>query len=102
VRAALRRHRAIAIAFLDPAAADSQAVGVELRHVSTFHGRALTLSVPIGDLSRFGAITTGVQVTAAPTIVIVTPNRKATTIVGFADRVEIQQRLADALAQHHR
>jgi hypothetical protein len=102
VDAALRHHRAIAIAFVDPSAADSRAVAQELAHVSSFHGRALVLSAPISQLSSFDAVTHDVQVTVAPTVVIVAPNGKATTVVGFADRVELQQRLADALTQRRK
>jgi hypothetical protein len=99
VQRALHAHRAIALAFVDPAAADSRAVVTELAHVGSFGGRALTLAVPLARLSAFGALTRAVQVTAAPTVVIVAPNGEATTIVGFADRVELEQRLADALTQ---
>jgi hypothetical protein len=97
VRAALRMHKAIAIAFVDSATADSRAVDRELLHVSRFGGRAFTLSVPLPDLSDYAFITSTVEVTVAPTVVIVDPRRHATTIVGATDRVEIEQRLADAL-----
>jgi hypothetical protein len=98
VRSAVRHHRAVAIGFVDPATADGRGVAVELRHVSEFGGRALAVSVPIAQLSRYDFITHDVQVTVAPTTVIVARNGEATTIVGFADRGEIQQDLADALA----
>ncbi|HEU4701553.1 MAG TPA: hypothetical protein VFS37_03650 [Conexibacter sp.] len=97
VRAALRMHKAIAIAFVDSATADSRAVDRELLHVSKFGGRAFTLSVPLADIADYAFITNSVEVTVAPTVVIVDPQRRATTIVGAADRVEIEQRLADAL-----
>jgi hypothetical protein len=97
VRAALRMHKAIAIAFVDSATADSRAVDRELLHVSRFGGRAFTLSVPLADLADYSFITGTVEVTVAPTVVIVDPQRRATEIVGAADRVEIEQRLADAL-----
>ena len=97
VRAALRMNKAIAVAFVDNATADSRAVDRELLQVSRFGGRAFTLSVPLANLSDFGFITNTVEVTVAPTVVIVDPQRRATTIVGAADRVEIEQRLADAL-----
>jgi hypothetical protein len=97
VRAALRLHKAVAIAFVDSAAADSRAVGRELRHVSRFGGRAFTLAVPLAHLSDYAFITNTVEVTVAPTVVILDPRHRATTIVGVADRVEIEQRLADAL-----
>lgn len=102
VRTALRRHKALALAFVDPQTADARGVEQELRHVSRFAGRAVVLSAPISQLSRYGAITREVEVTVAPTVVIVAPDRTATTIVGFADRAEIEQRLADALVAHRR
>jgi hypothetical protein len=98
VRAAVRHHKGVAIGFVNPKAADGRAVAAELSHVSGFGGRALAVSVPIAQLSRYDFITHDVEVTVAPTTVIVARNGEATTIVGFADRVEIQQRLADALA----
>jgi hypothetical protein len=97
VRAALRMHKAIAIAFVDSATADSRAVDRELLHVSRFGGRAFTLAVPLADIADYGFITSTVEVTVAPTVVIVDPQRRATSIVGAADRGEIEQRLADAL-----
>jgi hypothetical protein len=98
VKAAVRHHKAVAIAFVDPNTADARAVAREVAHVSSFHGRALALSAPLARLSDYAFITNNVEVTVAPTVVIVDLHRKATTIVGFADRGEIQQRLADALA----
>jgi hypothetical protein len=97
VRAALRMHKAIAIGFVDSATADSRAVDRELLHVSRFGGRAFTISVPLAHLADYAFITNSVEVTVAPTVVIIDPQRRATTIVGAADRVEIEQRLADAL-----
>jgi hypothetical protein len=102
VRTAVREHRAVAIAFVDPRTADARAVAQEIGHVSNFGGRAVTLAVPLARLSAYDFITNEVQVTVAPTVVIVDPRRRATTIVGFADRGEIEQRLADALAVRRR
>jgi hypothetical protein len=98
IRTALRQHKAVAIAFVDPGTADARAVAQELSHVSNFGGRAVTLAVPLTQLSDYSFITNEVQVTVAPTVVIVDPRRRASTIVGYTDRGEIEQRLADALA----
>src|SRR5215207_2342385 len=98
VKAALRDHKAVAIAFIDPRTADARAVAQEMRHVGHFGGRAVTVTAPLAKLSAYAFITNEVEVTVAPTVVIVDPRRRATTIVGFADRTEIEQRLADALA----
>jgi len=102
VKSALRHHKAVVIAFVDPRTADARAVAQEVRHVSHFGGRAVTLAVPLAKLSSYDFITNRVEVTVAPTVVIVDPRRRATTIVGFADRGEIEQRLADALATKRR
>ena len=98
VRAALQLHKAIAIAFVDSATADSRRSSDELLHVSDFGGRAFTIATRLANLSDYGFITKNVEVAVAPTVVIVDPRHRATTIVGFADRGEIEQRLADALA----
>lgn len=98
VEAALRQRKAVAIAFVDPRTADARAVAREVRGVSSFGGRAVTLAVPLAQLADYAFITSSVEVTVAPTVVIVDPRRRATTIVGAADRGEIEQRLADALA----
>lgn len=102
VKSALRHRKAVVIAFVDPNTADARAVAQEVRHVSRFGGRAVTLAVPLAKLSDYDFITNTVEVTVAPTVVIVDPRRRATTIVGFADRGEIEQRLADALASAKR
>jgi hypothetical protein len=98
VRAALRAHKAVAIAFVDSATADSQAVAREMLRVSHFHGRALVTTVELANVSDYPFVTKQVEVTVAPTVVIVDRLHRATTIVGAADRGEIEQRLADALA----
>lgn len=98
VLAALHAHKALAIAFLDANSADARAVAQEMRHVSNFGGRAVVLSLPLSRLSDYDFITNKVQVTVAPTVVIVDRRAHATEIVGFTDRGEIEQRLADALA----
>jgi hypothetical protein len=102
VKTALRHHKAVVIAFVDPHTADARAVAQEVGHVSRFGGRAVTLAVPLAKLSSYDFITNRVEVTVAPTVVIVDPRRRATTIVGFTDRGEIEQRLADALAVKRR
>lgn len=102
VKTALRHHKAVVIAFVDPHTADARAVAQEVRHVSHFGGRAATFAAPLTKLSAYDFVTNRVEITVAPTVVIVDPQRRATTIVGFTDRGEIEQRLADALAAKRR
>jgi hypothetical protein len=96
-RAALDARRTLVLSFVDREAADSRSVARELDAVGRFGGRVTAVAVPIAELARYGFVTRGVDVTTAPTTVVVDPRRRATTIVGFADRAELAQHVADAL-----
>lgn len=96
-RAALRDRRTLALAFVENHAADSRGLVRELATVDRRGGRVTTLAVPISELARYGFVTRGIDVTVAPTTVVVSPRRRATAIVGFADRAELSQHVADAL-----
>ena len=56
------------------------------------------LAVPLSELARYPVVTTQVPVSESPTLVLIDRAQQATTIVGFADRFEIAQRVDDALA----
>jgi hypothetical protein len=98
VQEALRQHKVLALLFYNPAAADDRALKSELAAVPTHGARVLELAVPLRELARYTVVTSQVPVNASPTLVLVGRDRRATTIVGFADRFEIAQRVADALA----
>jgi hypothetical protein len=95
---ALARHEVLALLFFNAGAADDRAVQQELAAVPESGRQVLKLAIPLSELSRYPMITGQVQVQAAPTLVFVDRLRQATTIVGFADRFEIAQRIADALS----
>jgi len=95
---ALRAHKVVALLFYNGAAADDQAVEQELAAAQANRAKVVKLDVPISDLSRYPFITNQVQVTTSPTLVLIDRSGQATTIVGFADRFEIAQRISDALA----
>ncbi len=98
VSRALQTHKVLALLFYNPAAVDDNAVKQELAAVPTHRGRVVKLAVPISELSSYTAVTTQVPVNLSPTLVLVDPSGQASTIVGFADRFEIAQRVLDALA----
>ena len=58
----------------------------------------LGLAVPLIELSQYAVVTTQVPVSSSPTLVLIDRTQHASTIVGFADRFEIAQRVDDALA----
>jgi hypothetical protein len=98
VARALARRNVVALLFYNPAATDDQAVKQELAAVSTDRGKVVKLAVPVGQLARYSLVTNQVPIQVSPTLVLIDKSRQASTIVGFADRFEIAQRVEDALS----
>jgi hypothetical protein len=98
VKAALDAHKAVALLFYNPPASDDQAVKKELAAVPTRSGRVVKLAVPLNELPSYTAVTQQVPVNVSPTLVVIARDGQAGEIVGFADKAEIAQRVADALA----
>jgi hypothetical protein len=98
VQHALARHKAVAMLFYNPKAADDVAVKQELRAVPTHRGHVVKLTIPLGEASNFTAVTQQVPVNFSPTLVLIAPNGEVGEIVGFSDKLEIAQRVTDALA----
>ena len=94
---ALRANSVIAVLFYNPVAADDQAVKQELAAVPAYHGKVVKLAVPLAELSGYTSITNQVPVSVSPTLVLIGASKQASTIVGFADRFEIEQRVLDDL-----
>jgi hypothetical protein len=95
---AITAHKVVAVLFYNDAAADDQAVDRELAAVPTHGGQVVKAAVPLSALTSFGIITQQVPVVTAPTLVLIDSSRQATEIIGFADTLEITQRVDDALA----
>jgi hypothetical protein len=95
---ALRARKVLALLFYNAAAADDRAVKRELDAVPGSARRVVKLAIPVSELARYTVVTNQVQVSIAPTLVIIDPHHRAVTMTGFADRFEIAQRVADALA----
>lgn len=98
VKAALDAHKALALLFYNPSAADDQAVEQELKLVPVHSGKVVKLAIPLNELPRYTAVTEQVPVNMSPTLVVIGRNGQAGEIVGFTDKVEIAQRVTDALA----
>jgi hypothetical protein len=97
VEAALRTNKVLALLFYNGAAADDRAVRKELAAVPVHKGHVVTFAVPLSELAQYTVVTNQVPVTSSPTLVLIDRTQHATTIVGFADRFEIAQRVQDAL-----
>ena len=98
VQNAVRAGKVVAVLFYNGAAADDRAMKSELASIPTHKGEVVRLAVPVSQLTQFSMITTQVPVDSSPTLVVIDRARQATTLIGFADGVEIAQRIDDALA----
>ena len=97
IKNAIDTHKVVAVLFYNTAASDDQAMAHELAAVPTHGGKVVKLAVPVSELTSFGIITQQVPVVTAPTLVLIDATRQATTITGYADPLEISQRVDDAL-----
>jgi hypothetical protein len=94
----LSHHKVLAILFFNPAAADDQAVKHELAEIPARGGKVIKLAVPLSEITRYPVITSQVQVTEAPTLVLIDGHRKADLLTGYLDQFELSQRVSDAVA----
>ena len=97
VQNAVRAGKVVAVLFYNGAAADDRAMKSELASIPTHKGEVVRLAVPVSQLTQFSMITQ-IPVDSSPTLVVIDRARQATTLFGFADGVEIAQRIDDALA----
>ena len=97
VRRAVEDRKTLVLLFWNPKSADDREVRRELRKVDDWNGRVAVQAAPIRTISRYGRITRGADVEQSPTVVVVDSQLRAETLVGYVDRVTIDQMVADAL-----
>jgi ATPase subunit of ABC transporter with duplicated ATPase domains len=98
VAAAIKAGKVVAILFYNDAAADDRAMKTELAAIPTHGGQVVKAAVPVSQLIQFSSLTQTVDVNTAPELVLIDHSRQASTLVGYADSVEIAQRIDNALA----
>lgn len=82
--------------FYNPHASDDNAVLRAVRSANTRHGRVVLHSIPIDNVGDYSALTTGVQILQTPTVLVMGPDFKASTLVGYTDVDSINQAVFDA------
>jgi hypothetical protein len=97
VRKAIRQGDVLVLLFWNRKGADDRDVRRSLRAVDTWDGRVVTQAAPLNAISRYGRIARGVDVNQSPTVVVVDPELRAETIVGYTDTTTIDQMVVDAL-----
>jgi hypothetical protein len=81
--------------FYNPHGSDDNAALRAVRSARTHHGRVVLHSIPIDAVGDYDALTTGVQILQAPTVLVIGPDHKARTIVGYTEVREIDQMVSD-------
>jgi hypothetical protein len=94
---ALGDRKVVVLLFWSPKAAEDKAVRNALTEVDRHKGKVLAHATHVKRIASYGQITRGADVKQSPTVVIVDRNRKVETLVGYVDRVTIDQAVTDAL-----
>jgi hypothetical protein len=94
---AIGDHKVVVLLFWSPKSADDKAVRKALSNIDRHHGKVLAHATNLKKIARYGQITRGANVEQSPTIVVVDRKMKVDTLVGYVDRVTIDQAVTDAL-----
>ena len=95
---ALADDKVVVLLFWNEKAADDRAVRRALARTDRHDGAVVTKVADVEDVGEYRAITQKAQVTGSPTALVIGPDRKATPIVGYTTRSELDQVVSDALA----
>jgi hypothetical protein len=96
ILSALDNGKVVVALFYNPHGSDDNAALRAVRSANRRHGRVVLHSIPIEDVGEYNALTSGVQVLQAPTILVIGPDHKARTVVGYTEVKEIDQAVYDA------
>ncbi len=97
VAKAIGEQDVLVLLFWNEKSADDRAVRQELRKVDDWDGRVYKQAAPIKSISRYGRITRGADVEQSPTVVVVDPELRADSLVGFVDATTIEQAVVDGM-----
>ena len=94
---AIGNRKVVVLLFWSPRSADDKAVRKAIGGIDRHDGKVLAHATHLKRIAAYGQITRGADVEQSPTIVVVDRNRKVETLVGYVDRVTIEQAVMDAL-----
>ena len=87
--------RVVVALFYNEHGSDDNAALRAVRAADRHHGKVVVHSIPIDQVGDYDALTTGVQVLQAPTVLVIAPDHKARTIVGYTEVKEVDQMISD-------
>ena len=94
---AIGDHKVVVLLFWSPKSADDKAVRKALAGIDRHDGKVLAHATHLKRIAAYGQITRGANVDQSPTVVVVDRDRKVETLVGYVDRLTIDQAVTDAL-----
>ncbi|HEX5782526.1 MAG TPA: hypothetical protein VFX80_11425 [Solirubrobacteraceae bacterium] len=96
LRKAIRQDKVLVVMFSNGKSYDDKAVEKALTKINRWDGRVAVHTAPLRKISRYGRIARGVSVEQSPTVVVADRELRAQTLVGYVDRVTIDQAVVDA------
>jgi hypothetical protein len=96
VAKAIGKQQVLVLLFWNDRSADDRAVRSALRKVDRWDGRVFVHAASIKTISKYGRVSRGVNVEQSPTVVVVDPELRAETVVGYVDTTTIDQMVVDA------
>jgi hypothetical protein len=91
----LAHGRTVVLLFTQEGGADDRAARKAVRRLAAADKKVLTSIVPIGKVGDYEAITTGVNVLTAPTVLVIGPDRHAVPVSGYTDIATLKQVVGD-------
>src|SRR5262249_5433417 len=78
-----------------PLADDDRYVRNALRKTNRYDGQVFVKQVGISELSTYGPLVNDLHVSQSPSVVLIGPDLKGTVLTGYADRISLNQAIAD-------
>jgi hypothetical protein len=94
----LEKGKTAVLLFWNPVGEDDRAALAAVGKTDRRGGRVTVRFANIDDVAKYEAITRGVDVLQPPTTLVIGPDRKARTIVGYTEAREIDQLVGDVRA----
>ena len=95
ILANLDQGKVVVALFYNEHGSDDNAALRAVRAADRHHGKVVIHSIPIDQVGDYDALTTGVQVLQAPTVLVIAPNHTARTIIGYTEVKEVDQMVSD-------
>jgi hypothetical protein len=96
---AIGDHKVVVLLFWSPKSADDKAVRKALASIDRHDGKVLAHATHIKRIAAYGQITRGANVEQSPTVLVIDRKMRVVPLVGYVDRVTIDQAVTDALGK---